>query len=472
MPKVGGFPTVDLPGRRRYPVLGARPRYLQYLIDPIGVVLDARHWGDVVAVAEGDPTFVFMFGEDNVGEVLADPVTFPNDEDLFTGPPGSPLNRLKTAVIVTNGEVHRRHRRHLVPPLRSSTLPWYAAQITELTAQAVDAWPASGVVSLETLTADLALRVAMRCFFGVDVSAGVPVLGGVATAWSSALSAPLSILAPVDLPGTPYRRTLRYTSLVLEGLDALVAQRRNEPPGDDALSRLIHDDSSDALRGDDLIAAASGFFVAGHETTAKTVMWTLFLLDQHPDLLQAVQEEIAGVLQGRPPAPEDLPRLVQLDAAVKESMRILPSVPLLFFRVPDREVTVGGHAIPPKANIVVSPLVEHRNPELYPEPRRFRPERWVDLDPGRYQYLPFGAGPRVCLGAPFATQAIRIMLAMILQRRRLHGRDDARVDRLVRTNILMAKGGLPMAISPADGRHLRAPRVRGNIVDLVDLGAR
>lgn len=470
MPKVGGFPRIDVPGRPRVPVLGAAPRYLQYLNDPVGTLLAVRPLGDVAAAADGDASFVFVFGERNVRHVLSDSATFRHDEDLIKARPGSSLDRIKTGLVAINGDLHRRHRRHMTPPFKASVMPAYAAQIVELTTQALDSWPSSGPVEVDGLTSDLALRVAMRCFFGLDVSRGVPTLGGVAAAWMAALSAPLSILAPIDLPGTPFRRTRRYTDLVVDQLDELIRQRRAEPPAADALSQLVHDDSADALTGDELIAAASAFFVAGHETTAKTLMWTLLLLDQHPRALDAVRDELATVLGGRAPTPDDLPRLVQLDRVVRESMRILTAVPVLFFRVPDREVEIDGHRIPPRANLVISPLMEHRDPGLFPEPQRFRPERWASAEPGPFAYLPFGAGPRICIGAAFASQSIRLMLAMILQRFRLHGIDGSRIDRLVRTNILMARRGLPMEIAVADDRPLPPPRITGSITDLVDLG--
>ncbi len=469
MPKVGGFPKIDVPGQPRVPVLGAAPRYLQYLRDPVGVVLAVRPLGDLAAVADGDASFVCVFGEENVRQVLSDHATFRHDEDLIKAKPGSSMARLKTGIVGINGDLHRRHRRHLTPPFRASAMAAYAEQIVELTAQAVDRWPTSGTVDVDELTADLALRVALRCFFGLDVSDGVPLLGGVAAAWMASLSAPLSILVPLDLPGLPYRRTRRYTDEAVEQLDALIEQKRTEPPGTDALSQLVHDESPDRLEGDELIAAASAYFVAGHETTAKTLLWTLFLLDQHPAELDAVLDELSAVLGGQPPTPDDLPRLIQLDRVVKESMRVLTAVPLLFFRVPDRDVTVGGRRIPARSNLVISPLMEHRNPELFPEPLRFRPERWATVEPGLYQYLPFGAGPRVCIGAAFATQSIRLMLAMILQRRRFHGIEGTTINRLVRTNILMVKGGLPMAVGPADGPARRGPAVTGDITQLVDL---
>jgi cytochrome P450 len=239
----------------------------------------------------------------------------------------------------------------------------------------------------------------------------------------------------------------------------------------DTLSIRIaaHDEDCAALPDALLVGLANELFIAGHETTASTLAWTLFLLDRHPRILGDLLDELAAVLHGDAPTVEQVERLPLLDAVVEESMRLLPAAPFFFFRRNGEPVRLGEYDVPAGASLIVSPLITHHLPELYPEPQRFRPERWSGEQPSAYEYLPFGAGPRICLGAAFAALSLRVLLAVVLQRFRLILEPDARVSFRVRGIILGTKHGLPMRVEAPD-RRPEAPRpLRGDIGELVDL---
>lgn len=233
-------------------------------------------------------------------------------------------------------------------------------------------------------------------------------------------------------------------------------------------------DGDDALSDDELVGEANGLFVAGYDTSAQTLMWTLFLLALHGDVLDEVHAEFDAVLGAgsarRDPTAADVDRLVVLDRALKESMRVLPAAPMLFMREVVQETRLGDVPLPPGATVVLSTVVTHRDDGVFPEPRSFRPARFKDVDPPTYAYLPFGAGARMCLGAAFARQSLRLLLALILQRVRPVVVDGAVISRRVRGIALGTKGALPMRLLP---RAVAAPRTRarvgGDIHDLVDL---
>jgi cytochrome P450 len=150
-------------------------------------------------------------------------------------------------------------------------------------------------------------------------------------------------------------------------------------------------------------------------------------------------------------------------------MRVLPTAPVLFLRRVAEDTTLGGNPLPKDANVVVSPLAAHHDPTFFPSPRTFDPDRWLSVDPPPYAYFPFGAGPRTCAGALFASQSIRLVLSMILKRFALRTIAGATIDRLTRGNILHPKAGLSMTIAPA-GEPLAPPLpVSGNIGELVAL---
>ncbi len=200
-----------------------------------------------------------------------------------------------------------------------------------------------------------------------------------------------------------------------------------------------------------------------------TLTWTLMLLERHPEVHAAVMAEIGAVLGDRDPGPEDIPRMPALDRVIKESMRILSSVPLLFLRVCAEATQVGAFAVPKGANVLVSPLATHHDPALFAAPRRFSPDRWLGPAPPPYAYLPYSAGPRTCVGMLFADRALRLMLPMILRRFRLSIPAGTRIDRLTRGNILKPRRGLPMRVDPASAPARPPASIAGDIRDLVEM---
>jgi cytochrome P450 len=205
-------------------------------------------------------------------------------------------------------------------------------------------------------------------------------------------------------------------------------------------------------------------FTAGHETTASTLTWLLFLLSQHPTILADLLDECDGVLQGAAPTLEQLPALPLLERVIKESMRLLPAG-LWFIRTARAPFTLGPYDLPAGRHIVFSPAVTHRRPDIYPDPDRFRPARWAQDEPSTYEYLPFGGGPRRCLGATFAMMELKLIVPMILQRYRLALPPGTRVDR-GGTVLSFPKGRLTVELHPQDRQFTRTP-VRGNIHEWV-----
>jgi cytochrome P450 len=216
----------------------------------------------------------------------------------------------------------------------------------------------------------------------------------------------------------------------------------------------------------ELIGQATVMFIASYENVASVLTWTLFLLAQHPQIMGDLHAELTSVLGGNPPDVETLEKLPLLDAVVKESMRVLPPVPYLV-RKAIMPSSLGEFEIRKNDRVAVSAYITHHLPELYPNPRRFTPDRWFQIKPTPFEYFPFGAGPRACLGKLFAVAEIKIGLAMILARHRLAVQPDIRIDRRVQV-MMSPKRGLPMIIHPPDRQFERAP-VRGNIHDMVEL---
>ena len=196
------------------------------------------------------------------------------------------------------------------------------------------------------------------------------------------------------------------------------------------------------------------FFAAGHETTAVALAWTWYLLSQHPEAEARLDEELTTVLAGRTPTYEDLERLPYTRMVFEETLRLFPPAHAIS-RQALADDEVGGHQIRRGTVVTISPYVTHRNPRLWEAPARFEPERFtparVRARP-RYAYLPFGAGPRACVGSAFAMMEGRLVLAMLAGRYRLRLAPGHPVEALGRIT-LKPRYGLRMVLEPRAGER-------------------
>jgi enediyne biosynthesis protein E7 len=233
----------------------------------------------------------------------------------------------------------------------------------------------------------------------------------------------------------------------------LVADRLADPSagGDDLLSRLIESTRSETdpqvaqqRMRDELIT----LLLAGHETTASTVGWTLYLLDRHPEVLARVRAEALEVLGDRLPDYADLTRLTYIGMVLQETMRLYPPVWILTRRsLADDEI--GGYHGPGGSDVLICPYTLHRHPAFWPEPsvfdpERFRPDRPVDRP--RYAHIPFGAGPRFCVGNHLGLMEATFVLAMLARELRLKRLPGHRAVPEPMLSLRM-RGGLPMTVT-------------------------
>lgn len=184
-----------------------------------------------------------------------------------------------------------------------------------------------------------------------------------------------------------------------------------------------HDDQGIGMTDRQLHDEIMTLFLAGHETTANVLSWTWYLLGQNTEVEEKLMVELESVLGGKAPTVADLPRLIYTDGVLRESMRLYPPVWVIGRRAlaPFR---LGEYDLPADTNMLISQLIMHKDARYFPQPERFDPDRWRANDPRaaslpRFAYLPFGGGPRVCIGAGFGMMEAVLLLATIAQRFRL-----------------------------------------------------
>jgi cytochrome P450 len=383
-----------------------------------------------------------------------------------------------------NGEQHRRNRRVVKEPFGLRAISTYSDAIVRMTDEMLDGWRPGEVRDMAEEMRQYMLRVTSRLLFGLDDPEAAYRLGDMIARWVS-LNQEVGVgaLVPNEQFLNLYEELIDFAEeLEAEILGMIRRRRESAEAGNDVLSILVraHDEEG-GLSDEELVGQAAVLFGAAHMTTAHSLTWTLLLLSQHPSVMSSLCEELradcglpedASNLQSEIRNPKSLGSLPKgeaislLDRVIKESMRLLPAS-AYSQRINTEAVRLGPFELPRGTGIVFTPLVTHHLADVYADPERFLPDRWLTLRPSPYAYHPFGAGPRLCIGGPLATAIIRIALRRILTRYRLSMVSGANVGVHVESTMLMPTNGLPMEIHPPDGLF-EAKAIGGNIHELVE----
>jgi cytochrome P450 len=340
---------------------------------------------------------------------------------------------LGNGLITLEGGEHRRHRRLMLPALHTQRIAKQADVIVSLARRRVEAWPDGSTQDVLPEMADLTLRIVSAALFSLGAGAGDEAV--IAAVHEFAGSLNWAVRRAFPLPHWVPTAGNRQARAAIERLDALVYQmirgrRQSGVDAGDLLSMLL--EAVDAEGGrqltdveirDELMTV----FYAGHETSAAVLTWAFHLLDSYPEVASRLRVELSTVLDGRAAGMADLARLPLLSQVVKETLRLYPPA-WLFDRSPLRDLSLGGYHLPKGATLLLSPWVAHRDPRWWDAPDEFRPERFADGGAAvRGRYMPFGDGPRLCIGNRFAEAEISLVLATMLPKVSLSHAEDAPV---------------------------------------------
>jgi cytochrome P450 len=461
--------SIPITSPASFPALNVR----RFGDDPIGYIRDLyREYGPVGALHGGHFMMYFGFGPEYNQHILSRPEVFYANLFTLPGPKNSALRRLGLGLISMNGEQHKRHRRLLLPSFHRKTVEAHHDTIVTAAERMLRRWRPHQVKDVLLEARQLVLDIMSQLIFGFDQPELVYELGRL-NEESLELNTRLGMsgMLPVDGGSDTYQELLALTVRQERLLLKLIEQKRAVGcRGEDVLSILVraHDEDGSLLTDAELVGQATILFGAANRTTAGSLTWTLFLLSQHPAVAAALLNELEDVLHGAPPTPAQLSHLPLLDRALKESLRLLPPVSFNL-RKTAAPAELGPYTLPKGATVLFSHYLTHHLPELFPQPERFLPERWLTQSPSPYAYLPFSAGARMCIGAGMATVVLKTALAMIVQRYRLTVVPGARIDRQV-TVTLDSRQGMPMLVAAQDG-DFRASPVVGNIHEMVELEA-
>jgi cytochrome P450 family 135 len=318
------------------------------------------------------------------------------------------------SVLLLDEPAHMKERKLMLPPFHGKRMKAYGDVMAGIAADEIDRWPADRPMRMRPRMQAMTLEIILRAVFGVGEGERLNRLRDQLRRTLNLLSHPrraifMVMLGPDRLRRfPPFRRQMeRVDRLLYEEISARrsaadLAER------DDILSLLLqarHEDGrqmSDHELRDELMT----LLVAGHETTATGLSWAIELLARHPEALSRLEDSVA--------AGED----EYLDAVIKETLRLRPVIALVLRKLVE-PMEIGGRLLPAGVSVAPSIYLVHRNPEIYPEPDRFRPERFIEKPAGTYTWIPFGGGVRRCLGAAFAEFEMSVVLRELVARRRL-----------------------------------------------------
>jgi len=414
----------------------------------------ARDYGDAARLRVGHKTLYFFNHPDYAKHILAD-----NAANYHKGIGLVHARRaLGDGLLTSEGELWRKQRTVIQPAFQSKRIAAQAPVIAQEGARLIDrlrAYEGGPPVDVVQEMTGLTLGVLGHALLDADLGA----YGGIGAAFGAVQDQAMFELetlsaVPRWVP-LPRQIRFRHARRQLESIvDQLVARRGTTTDRDDVLSRLIVSTAAETdprigrtrLR-DELVT----LLLAGHETTASTLSWTLHLLDKHPVVRQKLRAEAVEVLGDRLPGVADLAKLRYTTMVLEEVMRMYPPVWLLPRKaLADDEV--GAYRVPAGADVVVSPFTLHRHPDFWPSPQSFQPERFDPRHPAarpRYAYIPFGAGPRFCVGNHLGMMEATLVIAMLVRDLRLATVPGHEVTPEPMLS-LRVRGGLPMTVHKAE----------------------
>jgi cytochrome P450 family 135 len=365
--------------------------------------------------------FTLRIAYEGTWVMLADPdaikQVFTGDPKVFHAGEGNQVLAPvlgKSSLLVLDEKPHMSQRKLLLPPFHGARMQGYEQTMGEIAEREIETWPTGTPYQLRPRMQAMTLEIILQTVFGVRGGERMGELRAALREFLDLTTNP-QILLPLLLLGPsrvrrfpPFRRRVdRVDELIYRE----IAERRDAADieeRDDVLSMLIaarHEDGS-PMRDEEMRDELLTLLVAGHETTATSLSWAIERLTRSPDKLERLRAE---VLAGR----EEY-----LTATIQETLRLRPVISIVLRRLTEA-VEIGGYDLP--AGISVAPCIYlvHRNPEVYPEPQRFLPERFLDNPPGTYTWIPFGGGVRRCLGASFAQFEMAVVLKELIKRHQI-----------------------------------------------------
>ena len=399
------------------PLVGHIPEFRH---DRLGLLLRMAAMGDIVAMHFGPFPGILFNKPEHVQSILVEHA-YDFDKGVAVHTTFRPV--IGDGIFSSEGDLHRRQRKLVAPSFQPRHIVSYAEIMGHYGEQIQQSWSNELVVNINQKMTDLTMSIIGKALFDADVFTETNELGAAMSTTLEYVSYSLSklFIVPYSWPLPRNRRTRSAVQTLRAAIQGFIDERRAHPSErNDFLSILLQarDEDGQPMSDEQVMAECLTLFGAGHETTATALTWTWYLLCQHPEIYQRVQQEVDSVLQGRTPTFADLAQLPYCLQVFKETMRLYPPAYATSRRAL-RDMEIAGYQVRKDQIVLIAPYTLHRRTENFPEPEKFEPERFAperEKQLPRHAYLPFGAGPRVCIGNHFAMMEGQLLLATLAQR--------------------------------------------------------
>jgi len=439
------------------PISAHEPQWLQTLriiLQPLeNLDKHQQLYGDIfVSKFAGFPLQVIISNPQGIQEL------FTADSKLLESGSGSKIVQPllgDNSLILMDGDRHIQQRKLLMPPFHGERMKAYGDLIREITEQVISQWQVGQSFVARPQMQDISLKVILRAVFGLHEGERYEQIQQILVEMLNTFNEPLSAVflffksLQRDLGAwSPWGKFLRRRQQLDELIYQEIRERRNQPQsqGEDIMSLLLsaRDENGQPMSDVELRDELMTMLFAGHETTAIALAWALYWIHYHPEVRANLLQELNSV-DVTNTDPTKITQLPYLNAVCSETLRIYPVVLFSLPRILQAPMQLMGYDLPKGMTVSVSIYSTHHNPEIYPEPKRFRPERFLERQFSPYEFLPFGGGNRRCLGMAFALFEMKLVLATILSKYSLELLDKKPL-KAVRRGIVFA---------PSGGVHLR-----------------
>lgn len=445
---------------------------LDFPEDPIACMRSLQaEYPDLAVLEENGQRVAFVFSPEFNRQVLTDSNLYHSQFFSLRGGRRSAQRQVTSGLLSMNGSEHRDSRRAMMDVFKRSILPQYHDTIGRLTDELMSDWEVGQERDLNTEMVHFMLKMTGALLFGINDGDYAVELGNRIDCWvrknhEVGMGALVSDRAFTD----GYDDLLKMAEDLQENVQDLLARHKaaGTRKAPDVLSLMLGAQHNEAAFSDEkLIGHVTLTFAAAHLTTAHTFSWTLFLLSQHPEVMARLSRELEEKTSGQTPTFEELASCEYLEWVIKESMRVLPASSYSQ-RITTDTASLGPLQLPTGTPVVFSQFMTHHRADLFPDPHVFQPERWANIRPSAYEYLPFGAGPRMCIGAPLAMVELRTALAGIVRKFHMQMVSGSTVDGKVISTMLGPTSSVRATLIPANEDSVTVP-VQGSIHDLVQL---
>ena len=358
------------------------------------------------------------------------------------------------SLVLLNGNEHKRQRKLLMPPFHGERMKSYGQTMVDVTQEVISQWQVGQTICIRDYTQKISLEIILRTIFGLNKGQRYDRLKGILVDYLETFNSPLTsffLFLPFlqkDLGAlTPWSKFLQQKRQIREILQSECDRRRNNPEamGEDILSLLLEarDEDGQPMSDVEIQDELMTMLFAGHETTASSLAWSFYWLHRLPEVKGKFQEELDSL------APDteftDVAKLPYLSAIVSETLRLNPVI-VFVGRQLKKPMELMGYQFQPGTSLFPSIYLTHQRPDIYPEPKKFKPERFIEKQFSPYEYLPFGGGHRRCLGYAFALYEMKLVLATIMSQVELELLDNRPLKSTRRGFTFSPDGGVRMKV--------------------------